>query len=358
MDREPWDTSASERGYASWCYGEPSDASDDEASCGSPASGDGAAPVRAVVLPPALVAVASCSTRADLRREIAALRPSEVNASDRDGRTALVEACSSGNHEFAREVIEAGGNVNQAGLGGWTPLMEAAYGGHAACIDLLIAHHADVEYRSPSGVNALAAAVGGRGRGRASAVDALLRHGAAAGAARALNGRSLERVMQEEAADSAGVRRDSRPYLGLFPDWALPSSERHMAAATQLLLDYAAHTGDGAAAKATRRFEDGLAGIANAPLRLHDGRPTPRAMRAFSRLACARVSDSEVPVANIIAATARLAEVSERTLMTARMAAQKARRRTLGSLLRKKQSLHTLPTRHASLEACASFGDE
>ena len=49
---------------------------------------------------------------------------------------------------MARRLLEAGAEVNVAQQGGWTPLHQAAAHGHAALVDLLLAHGADPDARS------------------------------------------------------------------------------------------------------------------------------------------------------------------------------------------------------------------
>jgi ankyrin repeat protein len=69
-------------------------------------------------------------------------------------RSALFLAAGLKSPEIAEMLINAGANVD-FGLASETPLMAAAENGRAATIDLLLAHHADVNARTSSGWTAL-----------------------------------------------------------------------------------------------------------------------------------------------------------------------------------------------------------
>ena len=86
-----------------------------------------------------------------------------VNASDKDGWTALCIASYAGHEEIAVMLLAAGAKVNaritQADASGSTALMLAALNGHAGIVKLLLRHGADVNARDKLGQSALTKAL-------------------------------------------------------------------------------------------------------------------------------------------------------------------------------------------------------
>ena len=132
----------------------------------------------------ALMILDSCATTPETRRERMALFQSvesgdyaevkrlveagaNVNAQDRDGYTALMQASGRGHTEIAKLLIEAGADVNAHDIyvpsrGGVdyelppsTPLMWASLGGHTEIVKLLIEAGADVNTTDNGGHTAL-----------------------------------------------------------------------------------------------------------------------------------------------------------------------------------------------------------
>ncbi|XP_055955121.1 ankyrin repeat domain-containing protein 17 isoform X1 [Patella vulgata] len=69
-----------------------------------------------------------------------------------EGESLLSLACSAGYYELAQVLLAMKANVEDRGIkGDCTPLMEAASGGHADIVRLLIAHSADVNAQSSAG---------------------------------------------------------------------------------------------------------------------------------------------------------------------------------------------------------------
>lgn len=79
----------------------------------------------------------------------------DVNATDRDGETALMEAADSRNAEAVRVLIANGANVNAADEDGETALMIAADEGNTEAVRLLIQAGANVNARDEEGESAL-----------------------------------------------------------------------------------------------------------------------------------------------------------------------------------------------------------
>jgi ankyrin repeat protein len=92
---------------------------------------------------------------------------------------ALGHVAATGNLELARSYLRSGADIEtrRGELGGKTPLMLAAQGGHAEMVDVLLAHGAAVDAATPNGdaLTALDLAVHGN---HSAAARALLSHGA------------------------------------------------------------------------------------------------------------------------------------------------------------------------------------
>jgi ankyrin repeat protein len=80
-----------------------------------------------------------------------------VNAKDKNGRTALMAAAARGNGYFAKNLISLGKNVdvNAKDKNGWTALMMAAVKGNVDCVKNLIAAGAEVNAKNKDGCTAL-----------------------------------------------------------------------------------------------------------------------------------------------------------------------------------------------------------
>jgi ankyrin repeat protein len=82
----------------------------------------------------------------------------DVNASDFDGKTALINASSIVNAHVMRVLLNAGANPNVETNNGWTPLMLAAQSGQANTVRVLLDAGADVNFKNAEGKTALAVA--------------------------------------------------------------------------------------------------------------------------------------------------------------------------------------------------------
>ena len=82
-----------------------------------------------------------------------------INATDYDGETALMEAADERNSEVVRVLIANGANVNAANEDGETALMIAADEGRAETVRLLIEAGANVNARDEDGETALDKAI-------------------------------------------------------------------------------------------------------------------------------------------------------------------------------------------------------
>jgi hypothetical protein len=79
----------------------------------------------------------------------------DVNAWDRTGRTALIEAVFGGHKDAVELLLERGAEVNGRDTDGWTPLMEGASKGRTEIVRTLLAHGAKVDVASSSGCTAI-----------------------------------------------------------------------------------------------------------------------------------------------------------------------------------------------------------
>ena len=78
-----------------------------------------------------------------------------IDATEDDGETALMKACSSGHIEAVKLLIKHGANVNCRDDDKMTPLMFAADEGHTEIVKVLIAAGADVNAKDEDGDTAL-----------------------------------------------------------------------------------------------------------------------------------------------------------------------------------------------------------
>lgn len=78
-------------------------------------------------------------------------RKVEINATSRDGDTALIRAAESGSAETVRQLLERGANIHVRNKRGETPLLGAAMSVKAETIRLLLEHGAEVNVRGKDG---------------------------------------------------------------------------------------------------------------------------------------------------------------------------------------------------------------
>uniref|UniRef100_A0A3Q2FVZ2 Ankyrin repeat and KH domain containing 1 n=1 Tax=Cyprinodon variegatus TaxID=28743 RepID=A0A3Q2FVZ2_CYPVA len=99
-----------------------------------------------------------------------------VNEHTEEGESLLCLACSAGYYELAQVLLAMHANVEDRGIkGDITPLMAAASGGYVDIVKLLLVHGADVNAQSSTGNTALTYACAG---GFVDAVKVLLKEGA------------------------------------------------------------------------------------------------------------------------------------------------------------------------------------
>lgn len=96
----------------------------------------------------------------------------KVNARTPTGDSALMTAALVGNLEIAKKLRLKGAELEGPG---WTPLLYAATGGHAAMITYLLAEGANINAQSPNGTTALMMAIR---EGKGPAVTLLMAKGA------------------------------------------------------------------------------------------------------------------------------------------------------------------------------------
>ncbi len=82
-------------------------------------------------------------------------RGADVNAKDEDGRTALMCAAIRGHAAVVKLLLDKGADVNAKDKAGWTALTDAAWGGNPEVVKLLLAKGADVTAKGPYGSTAL-----------------------------------------------------------------------------------------------------------------------------------------------------------------------------------------------------------
>ena len=79
----------------------------------------------------------------------------DVNASDHEGATPLMAAAFAGHAEVVRSLLHKGANVNAVDKDGHTALMCAAVAGHVKVVEVLLDAGADVNARDSKGRTAL-----------------------------------------------------------------------------------------------------------------------------------------------------------------------------------------------------------
>ena len=97
----------------------------------------------------------------------------DVNAANIYGRTALMEVARNGNLEFVNLLLAHGANVNAKPTGGVTALMQAALNGHTAIVGALLEYGADPNASDEQGHTAL---IWAAGKGHVESVRMLLAH--------------------------------------------------------------------------------------------------------------------------------------------------------------------------------------
>lgn len=101
----------------------------------------------------------------------------DVNAADRDGRTALHHAAIVGDQEIAEVLLRSGARPNSVDRQGWTPLHYAASGFHVSVAETLLQAGAAVDLVDENGNTPLFRAVFDS-RGRGEMIQLLIRWGA------------------------------------------------------------------------------------------------------------------------------------------------------------------------------------
>jgi quinoprotein dehydrogenase-associated probable ABC transporter substrate-binding protein len=99
----------------------------------------------------------------------------QVNSTDGNGNTPLVNAARFGFNPVATYLLQQKADPNRADRGGWTPLMYAAYNDNAPLIKELVARGASLTAKDEEQLTALAIA---SQNGKAKATDELLKSGA------------------------------------------------------------------------------------------------------------------------------------------------------------------------------------
>ena len=79
-----------------------------------------------------------CSEKMDIINFLLQNKLVDVNARDTFGRTALHYACSAGQLELVKVLIENGADVNQKNNGGETPLIKACAFGEVLIVEYLL----------------------------------------------------------------------------------------------------------------------------------------------------------------------------------------------------------------------------
>jgi ankyrin repeat protein len=110
----------------------------------------------------------------------------DVNSAQADGMTALHWAATKNDVDLAKILLFAGANLKATTrIGGYTPLLIASRGGHAAMVAALVAAGADANLATTNGATPLMFAAQA---GSPDAVTALLEHGADVNAAEKVKG--------------------------------------------------------------------------------------------------------------------------------------------------------------------------
>ena len=100
---------------------------------------------------------------------------SDVNYTDRNGRTPLMVAASAGRKKAAMKLLEHYADVDRTDRFGWTALMLAVYYDQTTIVELLLQSGCDVNITTPQGLTALRIA---QKHERKKAIGLLLEFGA------------------------------------------------------------------------------------------------------------------------------------------------------------------------------------
>src|SRR5436309_8987696 len=119
-----------------------------------------------------LVAAARAGDQAGVTRALA--EGATPNARNRIGETALFIALKTERPDLARQMIDAGTDINLAAANGVTPLMAAAHAGNSEIVKLLLAKGADINAADRLKKNAMVYAAG---QGHTDVVVLLLQGG-------------------------------------------------------------------------------------------------------------------------------------------------------------------------------------
>jgi ankyrin repeat protein len=101
----------------------------------------------------------------------------QVNHADRNGRTALMLACSTGRTAVVRKLIDNYAHPDRIDVFGWSALMFAVYYNHVRLVHMLLEYGADVNASSDKGLTAMKIA---KQYDRGAMIDLLIDYGAIA----------------------------------------------------------------------------------------------------------------------------------------------------------------------------------
>lgn len=186
----------------------------------------------------------AAATQGDAKVVRKLLADGQINVAAADpvkGKTALMHAVRHGQQAIARQLLEAGADVNQARTDGWTPLMLAAWRSQTAMARLLLKAGAKADHVSASGETALLLAAGTEVNDCNDGItSALLRAGAPVnhtnrkGCTALLRAASSGQRATLEALLAFGARVDFAQYDGKTA-LMLAAGEGHLAAFETLL---------------------------------------------------------------------------------------------------------------------------
>lgn len=88
--------------------------------------------------------IASLCGNMDCVHELTALKRTELDKSEEDGRTALYVACEFGHADVVRELCMRGADYEKENKNGWTPLAASIFLGKASCVEVLLRYDPDI----------------------------------------------------------------------------------------------------------------------------------------------------------------------------------------------------------------------
>lgn len=103
--------------------------------------------------------------------------PTEIDATDQAGCTALHYAVWRGEAKRVRLLLEGGAEVNRSYGEGWTALVDAVWLKHLEVVQVLLSHGADTTWRTTSGYTALGIALEGGDKALINALQKAQRSG-------------------------------------------------------------------------------------------------------------------------------------------------------------------------------------